>query len=157
MIHDTWYMIQDNDNIKIELEKKVYWWHNVLSFLTIEQWNKGRIYISGGFSVLVVIVIGFGISALVIYEEGQAAKTTKGACGIVPSEITNLKLKDEVFTWKWHYFHTGHDLHFYQECPTLQHNIAFYVGNKLAARSQGRFFDFKSTTDVLDCHGNYNW
>ncbi len=106
--------------------------------------------------VLILSIIGLGISEAVIFSEGT--NYPSGDCGIFPTNITSFSPKKDLTSlWKWTYnFSINNKKGKIQRvCPSLKNedtNI-FYDGH-LVARSMGEILSTVSKTHIRDCHGN---
>ena len=115
--------------------------------------NQSACYLIGAIC-FVAILIGFGISEIVILTEGNKYVTYSQECTQFPN-ITSFTAEKQIFSqWHWTYKFLQFDGGIEQKCPTLQHDTNIYVNGNLVARSDGKILSLVTLTYVKDCHGN---
>jgi len=103
--------------------------------------------------IVFVILLGFGISEVVIYTKG--IKFGSSPCSQFPSNLTYYTAtKDILSQWHWRYEFDQFLGSIYQKCPTLTHDARIEIGGTLVAGSDGKVFTVVSQNYILDCTGN---
>jgi hypothetical protein len=104
-----------------------------------------------------LILLGFGISEIVIYEGRDHSLSGDHDC----PEIERLdKFTAEKQLWdQWHWTYkiqeySGRIEHY---CPTLKHDVNIFYEGKFAGRSDGKIVTAVSKTYIKDCHGKIKY
>ena len=115
--------------------------------------NKTYTYI-GLAALVALIILGFGISEIVILINGQKYVSRSTECAQFPN-ITSFTAEKNLWSqWHWTYSFVEFNGKIEQNCPTTQHDTNVYVDGNLVARSDGKIFSFVTLTYINDCQGD---
>lgn len=106
-------------------------------------------------SGIIILSLGFGIYATVLYAKRNDFKSDNYICGSYEN-ITSMSMSKNILSiWNWKY--TSSYGYFEHMCPTFTHDANIYRGNQLAMRTDGKIFTVKSKVNLRDCHGNIKY
>jgi heme/copper-type cytochrome/quinol oxidase subunit 2 len=101
-----------------------------------------------------LILMGFGISEMVIYDNGRAYTAGSEDCPIYPNITSAVAKKQLSSQWHWTYRFDEFDGTIQQNCPSQAHDTELWLNGDLVGRSDGKIFSAKSKVYINDCHGN---
>jgi hypothetical protein len=113
------------------------------------------IYSIIGFGILIILaIIGFGISEAVLYSNRHDYLGSSKTCPIFPNQTYFKAEKDIWSQWHWTYQFDGISATIEQMCPTLRHDTRVRINGQTVVESDGKVFSWTGLTYVFDCHGD---
>jgi len=103
--------------------------------------------------LLAAIIVGFGISEIVILTNGKNYVGNSQDCPIFPNATSFVAEKKIFSQWHWKYGFVDFDGSIQQHCPTIEHDVDVYINGHLLGRSDGKIFTTVTLTYINDCHG----
>lgn len=102
----------------------------------------------------ILVVLGFGISVVVIYSNGMKFESTQYLYPNFTTIQTYTAKKDIVNTrWTYDLNIPGFSGQIKQKCPTINHDADLYIDGKLVGRTDRKTLDFNQKNYILDGTG----
>jgi len=118
--------------------------------------SKNVCYIAGIFSIILLILLSFGISLVIINNNSKHSVPESEICPDIGKPYYWEAKKQLFKQWNWEYkiqgiSSSGKIQHL---CPTITHNAQLFINKTYAGHINNKLFTTVSKSEIVDCHGD---